>query len=123
MNIVCYACKQPFNVTGWNPFRQTVVCPQVGCGRHVHVGEAVERVDKVAGERVKKILGALEGIKSREDHSHLADYSLLKIESLVRDAEVGVTLEVKRQTLLTKIRHRLKAPTRTAPLDICEVRI
>jgi hypothetical protein len=93
MTLTCYGCHQPFIPTGWNPLRQTVICPTPSCGRWVYVGLAVEREHgKVVGKQVKDILEGLGrvGTRGKESLAGLADAAATRIEKLLQVAEVTV---------------------------------
>lgn len=88
MIIRCYACHQPASYTGWNPFRQVVVCSC--CGRHNYIGEALERMHgDVIGRRVKSILRSLSdvGDRGRESLAHLAHFAVRRIENLLKEVQ------------------------------------
>lgn len=85
MTLVCTSCKQPFTPTGWNPLRQTVICPQSGCGRHGYVVLCLEAMyGKPVSEKVRKII---QGLGSGADLVLLAAQ---RIERLCYEAEHGL---------------------------------
>jgi hypothetical protein len=96
MLISCYSCKLSFSLLGYNPFRQTAICPI--CGAHVHVAEAAKRAygDKI-GEQVAKILTALTKVKTRskDDYTFLADAALARVEGIFTAAEQEHTVATR----------------------------
>ncbi len=90
MVLTCYHCHLPFTPTLWNPFRVTLTCPQLCCGRAVYLGEAVEGM---YGKRVGKLVsGMIQGLErvghhGRENLTPLAELTRLRVEKVLADAE------------------------------------
>jgi hypothetical protein len=102
--LTCYACKQAFTVTGWNPLQQFIRCPQLSCGRAVYVGEALEREHgKVVGGQAKAVIRGLSRVgdngRSGESLAHLVELAARRIETLLKDPPEAVKIFKKTRSL------------------------
>ena len=87
MLVNCYSCQLRFTLTGWNPFRQTAICPV--CGTHVRLAAAAKHAyGERVGNEVARILDALARVKTRgkDDHTYLADAAAARLKAIMAAA-------------------------------------